>query len=60
MAGKFEVFEAKDGKYHFRLKSGNGEIVAQSQAYKTKEYALNGIAAIKRDAADAPVVDVES
>ncbi|MFT4201058.1 YegP family protein [Gordonia sp. (in: high G+C Gram-positive bacteria)] len=58
MAAKFELFEAKDGKFHFHLKAANGEITAQSQAYKTKEYALNGIEAIKRDAADAPVVEI--
>ena len=28
MAGKFEVYEDKAGKFRFRLKAGNGEIVA--------------------------------
>ena len=28
MAGKFEVYEDKAGKYRFRLKAGNGQIVA--------------------------------
>ncbi|QKT08317.1 DUF1508 domain-containing protein [Gordonia sp. X0973] len=58
MSAKFEVFTGKDGKYHFHLKAANGEITAESQAYTTKENALNGIAAIKRDAPDAPVVEL--
>lgn len=36
MAGKFEVYEDKAGKFRFRLKAGNGEIVAVGEAYETK------------------------
>ena len=35
MAGKFEVYEDKAGKFRFRLKAGNGEIVAVGEAYDT-------------------------
>lgn len=28
MAGKFEIYEDKAGKFRFRLKAGNGEVVA--------------------------------
>ena len=31
MAGKFEVFKDKAGKFRFHLKAGNGEIVLESQ-----------------------------
>ncbi len=37
MSGKFEVFLDKGGKYRFRLKAGNGEIILASQGYKSKD-----------------------
>ena len=57
MAGKFEVYADKQGKFRFRLKAGNGEIVATGEAYDTKASALKGVDAVKRAAADATVVD---
>jgi len=35
MAGKFEWYKDKKGKFRFRLKAGNGQIIAQSEAYET-------------------------
>jgi membrane-associated PAP2 superfamily phosphatase len=32
----FEMFKDKEGKYRFRLKGANGEIVAASESYKTE------------------------
>jgi hypothetical protein len=32
------------GKFRFRLKAGNGEIIASSEAYESKANAKNGIA----------------
>lgn len=55
MAAKFEVYEDSSGKFRFRLKAGNGEIVATGQAYADKAGALRGIEAVKRAAADAEV-----
>jgi len=57
VAGKFEVYADKQGKFRFRLKAGNGEIVATGEAYDTKASALKGVDAVKRAAADATVVD---
>ena len=57
MAGKFEVYTDAAGKFRFRLKAGNGEIIAVGEAYDTKASALNGIESIKKNAADAAVVD---
>jgi len=37
--------------------AGNGQIIAQSQAYKEKESALNGIASVRTNAADAEIDD---
>jgi uncharacterized protein YegP (UPF0339 family) len=59
MAAKFEVFQAKDGKFHFRLKAANGEIIAQSQGYSTKANCTNGIESVKKNAASAEVVEVQ-
>ncbi|WP_051110687.1 YegP family protein [Longispora albida] len=58
MAGKFEVYEDKSGKYRFRLKAGNGEIIAVGEAYDNKASALKGIESIKNNAMEARVVDM--
>src|SRR4051794_22528685 len=36
MAGKFEVYKDAAGKFRFRLKAGNGEIIAASEAYENR------------------------
>ncbi|MEV8376761.1 YegP family protein [Kribbella sp. NPDC056861] len=57
MAGKFELYEDKSGGFRFRLKAGNGEVIAVSESYKTKDSALNGIESVKKNAGDAKVDD---
>ncbi|GAA1236651.1 MULTISPECIES: YegP family protein [Microbacterium] len=57
MAGKFELYTDKSGEYRFRLKSGNGEVIAISEGYSSKAAALNGIDSVRRNAADAEVVE---
>jgi uncharacterized protein len=52
MAGKFELKKAKDGEFFFHLKAGNGQIVLVSEMYKEKGSAENGIASVKKNAAD--------
>ncbi len=59
MAGKFEVYADKSDKYRFRLKAGNGQVIATGQAYKTKESCLKGIESIKNNAPTAQIVEVE-
>jgi len=44
----FEIHQDKAGKYRFRLKSGNGEIIAVSEAFETKASAKNGIASVQK------------
>lgn len=41
-AGKFELYTDKAGKFRFRLKAGNGQIIATGEAYETKAAAQNG------------------
>lgn len=58
MAGKFEVYEDRAGKFRFRLKARNGEVVASGEAYETKSGAIAGTSAVQRAAADAQIVDL--
>ena len=58
MAGKFELYTDSAGKYRFRLKAGNGEIIAVGEAYNSKTAAMGGIDSIKRQAAEASVHDM--
>jgi len=60
MAGKFELYEDKGGDWRFRLKAGNGEVIATGQGYASKSGAMNGIDSVRRNAADADVVEVEN
>ncbi|SDM08516.1 hypothetical protein SAMN04488535_1851 [Corynebacterium mycetoides] len=58
MAGKFEVCEDKSGKFRFRLKAGNGEVVATGEANESRAAAIKGTAAVQRAAADAEIRDL--
>ena len=58
MAGKFEVYEDNAGKFSFRLKAINGEVVAVGEAYESKSAAIKGTAAVQRAADGASVVEV--
>lgn len=60
MAGKFEVYEDKAGKFRWRLKAGNGEVVATGEAYESKSGAKKGCGAVQRAAVDASVVEAGS
>lgn len=55
MPAKFEIYEDARGEYRFRLKAGNGEIVATVEGYKTRAGAIRGTEAVTRAAAEAPV-----
>ena len=52
MAGKFELKTAANGKYHFNLKAGNGQIILSSEMYESKAAAENGIASVVKNAAE--------
>lgn len=58
MAGKFEIYEDKAGKFRFRLKAGNGEVVATGEAYESKANAKRGAEAVQRAADGAAIVEV--
>ena len=45
----FEKKEASNGKFYFVLKAGNGQIIGQSQQYKTESGRDNGIASVGKN-----------
>ncbi len=57
MAGKFEVYQDRKKQYRFRLKAGNGQVIATGEAYTTKKACLNGIESIRKNAPDAKLDD---
>ena len=54
---KFEWFKDRSGKFRFRLVAPNGEVIAVSEAYSTKEACTNGIEAVKKYVPRAIVQD---
>ena len=57
MPGKFELYKSGNS-FRFRLKAGNGEIIATGEAYESKASAKNGIESVQKNAAGATVVDL--
>lgn len=57
MAGKFELYQDASKKYRFRLKAGNGQIIAVGEAYESKAAAMNGIESVRKNAGVAKVDD---
>lgn len=53
---KFEVYKDKAGEIRFRLKATNGEIIAVSEGYKSKDGCMNGINSVQKNAPDAEIV----
>jgi uncharacterized protein YegP (UPF0339 family) len=60
MAGKFEVYTDKAGKFRFRLKASNGQVVAAGEAYETKAAAKDGREAVQRAADGAEIVGTDA
>jgi uncharacterized protein YegP (UPF0339 family) len=59
VAAKFELYKSSNGEFRWRLKSGNGQIIATSgEGYTSKAGAANGIDAVKRDAGAATTDDL--
>ncbi|WP_311258916.1 YegP family protein [Microbacterium sp. WCS2018Hpa-9] len=58
MAGTFELYEDRAGEHRFRLKAGNGQVIATSEGYSSKSAARNGIESVKTNAPDAEIVEI--
>lgn len=49
--GKFEIKNTASGGFKFALKAGNGEIIADSEVYKSEKTCREGIASVKKNCA---------
>jgi len=54
---KFEMYKDKAGEFRFRLKARNGEIIGVSEGYTSKASCLNGIESVKKNSAEAEIVE---
>ena len=54
---RFEIFKDAVGKFRFKLRAQNGEIIAESGAYESKEGGQKGIASVRENAAKAKMKD---
>ena len=55
---RYEVKEAANGKLHFTLKAGNGQVIGSSQLYASESGLKNGIASVMKNAPEAEVVEI--
>lgn len=54
---RFEAKVAKNGKFHFNLKAGNGQVIGKSEMYETQASCENGITSVKKNAPGAKIED---
>jgi len=54
---KFEIYKDAAGKFRFRLRAPNGEIISTGEAYASKDGCQKGIESVKTNAAKAQIVD---
>ena len=54
---KFEITKRTNGEFQFNLRAaGNGEIIATSEGYSSKQGCINGIESVKKN---APIAEIE-
>lgn len=58
MNGKFEVYKDTSGQHRWRLKAGNGEIVAIGEGYTTRYAAKESAQKVKSWAGTATIVEI--
>jgi len=49
----FEIFKTESGKFAFRLKAANGQIILASQTYEGRSGAENGVISVIENATEA-------
>ena len=54
----YERKTAKNGKFHFNIKSTNGQIIGSSQMYASESGMRNGIESVKKNAPKGKVKEV--
>lgn len=55
---KFKISKRKNGEFQFNLHAGNGQIIATSEGYTSKQGCKDGIASVKENAPNADVEDL--
>ena len=55
----FEWYVDKVGKYRFRLKAANGEMIAISEGYASKQGCVEGIESVRKNAPIARIVEAK-
>jgi hypothetical protein len=55
---RFEIYKDNTGKYRWRLRAPNGEIIAASEAYESKDGAEKGIEIVKKAARNSFVATI--
>ena len=55
---KYEIYKDAAQKFRWRLKAPNGEIIASSEAYESKDGCKKGIESVKTHATRAQIVDM--
>ena len=58
VAPKFEIYTDAAGKFRFRLKAPNGEIIVFSGAYESKDGCKNGIEALRVFVPKATIAEI--
>ncbi len=54
---KFELKQSKNGQFYFNLTAANGQVIATSEQYTTRQAAVNGIASVQTNAPKAETED---
>ena len=54
----FEVYKDASGQFRWRLRAPNGEPIAASEGYTTKEACMDGIKSVQKNAPIAKVKDM--
>ncbi|HWL34765.1 MAG TPA: YegP family protein [Frankiaceae bacterium] len=57
MPAKYVLKKGTTGKFRFNLVATNGQVIATSEAYETRAKAMAGIESVRKNAANAVLVD---
>jgi uncharacterized protein len=55
---KFEIYMDRAGQYRFRFVASNGQTMATSEGYTTKQACKDSVNSIKQHAATAVIVEL--
>lgn len=55
---RFEIRRSSDNQYYFVLLAPNGEVIATSEMYTSKQGCKSGIESVKRNAPKADIIDI--